>query len=64
LTGGCDVVCDRRLLLSLLHTSNDMKLSMILAGQLFVRYASPVQGTELKVPGAVAPSAQSLNKKI
>jgi ketosteroid isomerase-like protein len=32
--------------------------------QLFVRYASPVQGTELKVPGAVAPSAQSLRKKI
>jgi hypothetical protein len=32
--------------------------------QVMVRYAAPVAGAEANVPGAVAPSAQSLRKKI
>jgi ketosteroid isomerase-like protein len=32
--------------------------------QVMVRYAAPVAGAEPNVPGAVAPSAQSLRKKI
>jgi ketosteroid isomerase-like protein len=32
--------------------------------QLAVRYAAPVAGTQLNVPGAVTPSAQSLRKKM
>jgi hypothetical protein len=32
--------------------------------QLMVRYAAPVEGTDLNVPGAVAPTVQALRKKM